>query len=229
MIWPFKRKPSSDLRTVSTPRPIAIESTPDSPVPFGYKTVWWAIRGSDLSAVSDAIRLHDPQPCNWTSGVRLSYSGGLFVTSAIDNWILICGRDLPPNSEAAAEQIEERLCILSQQFGEAQTFATHRIVDFHVWARARAGVLTRGFGYLGESGVTFWDEGFDDDEDELGFDFADINDDLTEDELDAANFPSEDNVMDIARVWSICPVDFGDHLSPGVGLTGGDATFFLDA
>ena len=229
MIWPFRRKRLIDLPTVSPPLPITIGASPDSPLPFGYKTVWWAIRCSDVNAVAEAIRLDNPQPCNWASGIHLAYNAGLFVTPPIDDWILICGRDLPPNSEAAANQIKERLCILSQQFGEVQAFATHRIVDYHVWARSRDGALTRGFGYLGESGETFWDEGFDDAEDNLGFDFADINDDLTDDELDAAKFPSEDNVMDVARIWSICPVELGDHLSSGVGMTGGSAKFFLDA
>lgn len=223
MIWPFKRKKNSRLVGVSLPM---VDSTPDAPIPFGYKLVWWAVRSNSLVDVAEFINLSNPQRCNWESGVSLAYENGLFLTPPIDGWILICGNILPPSSQSAAEQVESRLSLLSQQFSEAQVFATHRVVDYHVWARAKDGVVIRGFGHVGESGETFWDEGFDEDEDELAFDFIDPEDDLTEEEYGTCEWPSEEHVMEVSRVWSICPVDFENHSTLGVGLAGSSAVFF---
>ncbi len=141
--------------------------------------------------------------------VALAYDGGVFLTPPVNGWILICGTRLPPQSEDAATEVETRLEILSHEFSDAQVFATHRVVEYHVWGRARDGSLTRGFGHLGEAGVTFWDTGFDEGEDALGFDFVDWSDDPSEEELDAADWPSEDHVMQVASAWSVAPVDFG--------------------
>ncbi|WP_182869337.1 hypothetical protein [Stieleria mannarensis] len=178
--------------------------------------------------VAEFIGLSHPQDCNWSSGVSFAYDGGLFVTPSVDGWVLICGRDLPPFSESALAQVETRLSLFSERFAEAQVFATHRVVEYHVWARARDGVMTRGFGYVGESGVTLFDQGFDDKEASLGFEFIDMNDVPTEEELDAADWPSEEAVMEVARVWSICPVDLAERTSPGVGLAGKHSTFFAE-
>ena len=48
---------------------------------------------------------------------------------------------------------------LSEEFGEAQYFCTHRDAKLHCWARARQGRLIRGYGWLGQKGLTLWDEG----------------------------------------------------------------------
>ena len=190
---------------------------------------WWTVRSDDLQWVASFLELHAASACNWSSGVALAYDGGVFLTPPVNGWILICGTRLPPQSEDAATEVETRLEILSHEFSDAQVFATHRVVEYHVWGRARDGSLTRGFGHLGEAGVTFWDTGFDEGEDALGFDFVDWSDDPSEEELDAADWPSEDHVMQVASAWSVAPVDFGEHMLAGVGIAASSAKFFSDA
>ncbi len=225
MFWPFKRKPRliGSRHTRS-----AIDASSDAPVPFGYKIAWWTVRSDDLRRVADFLGLNSASACNWSSGVPLAYDGGVFLTPPVNGWILICGARLPPKSEDAAIEVENRLEILSGEFSDAQVFATHRVVEYHVWARAREGSLTRGFGHLGEAGMTFWDTGFDESEDALGFDFVDFSNDLSEDELDAMDWPSEDHVMQVASAWSVSPVDFGEHMFAGVGIAADSAKFFSD-
>ncbi|WP_169744615.1 hypothetical protein [Paenibacillus stellifer] len=47
---------------------------------------------------------------------------------------------------------------LSETFGEACYFGSHRIVDYYAWAKAKDGNISRGFGYLGETGSIILDQ-----------------------------------------------------------------------
>jgi len=189
---------------------------PDDPRAFGFNITWWALPSLDTQAVVDAIRLQDPLPANWHTGVKSAYENSVFVTPPIDAWTLIAGFALPPKSQKARDEVFDSLLALSQSFGTALVFATNHIVEYHVWAKAVAGSLIRGYGWVGESGRTFWDEGpMTPEEQELGFAFFDERSPESEDdsywEREDLTFPNEMKVMDIARKWSISPCDLDSY------------------
>jgi hypothetical protein len=115
---------------------------------------------------------------------------------------------------------------LSLQFGEAQYFCTHRGVELHIWARARKGQLIRGYGYIGEKGLTLWDEGTQTKEErDLGFRFfderspeAEVGDYWARKDL---TYPDEGCVMQLAALWSIDPTTLDQQFKePGMGIIG---------
>ncbi|MBS0206472.1 MAG: hypothetical protein JSS49_26590 [Planctomycetes bacterium] len=170
---------------------------------------------SNTDAVVQAIRLQNPQPANWQTGIESAYERSVFVTPPIHEWTLITGFSLPPTSQNAREEVIAPLLELSMAFGTALVFATHRVVEYHVWAKAVSGSLVRAYGYVGESGETFWDEGpMTPEEHKLGFAFFDERSPDAEDdsywEREDLGHADEMKVMDIAREWSVSPDDLDD-------------------
>lgn len=53
-----------------------LNTTPDSPIPFGYKTGWLCVQSGDSLAVIEALGLRDAAPCNWANGLGLAEGGG---------------------------------------------------------------------------------------------------------------------------------------------------------
>lgn len=183
---------------------------PDLPCNFGFKIAWWAVRSFDTAAVIDAIGLQNVQPANWETGVRYAYERHVFVTPPLDGWTLIAGNLLPPGDRVPHKEVIHALLPLSNRFGTALVFASHRVVSYCVWAKAVAGILVRGYGYVGESGETFWDEGvMTPEEHQLGFRFFDERSaEATNDaywEREDLTFADEMSVVDLARAWSVSP------------------------
>jgi hypothetical protein len=86
--------------------------------------------------------------------------------------------------------------------------------------RARRGQLLRGYGWLGQKGVTFWDEGkATTEERDLGFGFPSA---AVEQAQDArATLPDEASLMQLAALWSIDPTSLDEHFKePLLGLLG---------
>lgn len=226
-MWPFKRK---QFKRSPEPRATVVElphQSPDHPRGFGFKTTWWALPTTDNETVVSAIGLQNAQPANWQTGIQYAYKKFVFVTPPVAGWTLITGWTLPPTSQNARAEVLAPLLNLSQSFGTALVFATHRVVEYHVWAKAISGSLIRGYGYLGESGETFWGEGdMTPEEQSLGFAFfnersADAVDDSywNRDDLD---YPDEMKVMAIAREWSVSPSKLEDYKrkEPSLGVLG---------
>lgn len=218
-MWPFsKRQPP-------TPK---IEATPDLPVGFGDKCTWYALPTIDTSAVADAIKLNDAQPCGWSQGIHAAYDQSVFITPPVEGWTFVVGFSLAPSTDDISPILQSRLETLSQIFGTALCFSTHRVVEFHLWAKAVKGSLIRAYGYVGESGETFWDEGeMTPEEQQLGFAFFDPKSPEAEDddywERTDLSYPDEDSVMFIADAWSISPIQleqYAGDLAPSLGLLG---------
>ena len=216
MMWPFRRKQRTPpIETPAMKVELPLQS-PDDPRGFGFKSTWWSLPTDDTDAVVAAIGLQNAQPANWGTGIEYAYEQSVFVTPPVDGWTLIAGFRLPPMGEDARAKVIQPLLELSQAFGTALVFATHRVVEYHVWAKAVAGSLIRGYGYLGESGHTFWDEGpMTPEEKELGFAFFDERCPEAEDdsywEREDLDYADEMKVMDIAREWSVSPDDLEDY------------------
>jgi hypothetical protein len=137
--------------------------------------------------------------------VEQAYGGRVFITPPIEGWVLAAGSTFAPLG-IAREPCLAALRELSARFGDAQYFATHRVVELCAWARARDGELQRAYCYTGESGETLWDDG------------PRI---AGEPKIDAEDWPGEQGVMALAGRWSLDPTMIEElHLPPSLGLVG---------
>lgn len=198
---------------------VEVDSTPDLPVAFGFKMSWLAIRTKDFDGVCEAIGISDQQSANWADGIKSAYKRFTFVSPPTAGWVFVVSRWIPeiskPNS-TAPDRLTPLLQNLSETFGEAQYFGTHRVVDYHAWALAIDGAEIRAFAYLGETGEILADRGNETEaEQDLGFDFAaSLSPDDSAAENSAASdlitddgdrFPDESDVMLVAEKWSLNP------------------------
>ncbi len=186
---------------------------PDSPVSFGFKCAWYAVRAADAQAVAEALDVAKVVPVTWTRGVGAAYSlsgkKNVFFTPPLGEWTLAAGISLLASDDPATE-VEPVLKKLSKRFGEAQYFSSHRVVEAHCWAMAQKGKLVRAFYFVGESGENPWNEGKPTKaERALG--------------KDALKFPGPDesNVMSVAAAWSVDPSELESaDFDVGLGLLG---------
>jgi hypothetical protein len=91
------------------------------------------------------LDLRDLESANWEYGIWHAVETEdyqVFVTPSVKGWVLAAG--IPFLFEADIDQ-GKRIVPLSKQFGEAQFFASMRISDGYVWARAVNGELVRLF------------------------------------------------------------------------------------
>jgi len=199
---------SSNLTKTHSRAPVPVDATPDDPTPFGYKCIWFAIKSTNMEEVVKEIGLKFPVPCNWKSGIAAAYEGSIFVSPAIGDWILMVGQGLPTLDDADRQNKTDALLVkLSQRFGETQHFGTHRVVEFHTWAKAVGGKSVRKYAYLGERGEKLYIVG-----------------EMTEEEraagiIDSQDFfPNESHVMKVAERWSLDPSELSPkNAEKGVG------------
>jgi hypothetical protein len=202
----------------------------DIPVPFGYKMAWIAIRTPDREAVVRSLELRDTRETSWQEGIDTIYRDGslLFITPAVKEWTMVVGWwTAHAGDEQSPAAVEELVTRLSTEFGEAQAFATHRVVEAHHWILARDGRLLRSFAYLGESGRVLANKGEPTGaEQSMNFRVLSAPEELDEQELRGALpnddewwAPNEEDVMSVAGHWSINPQDLGTSLiTTGQGL-----------
>lgn len=164
----------------------------DTPLPFGYKIGWLAIKGEKPEQVIDILQLENKTLANWQSGMRLVESEEqIFVSPSIDGYVLLIGP-----MELELEELEE----MAQNFEELQYFVSHRVVEMHSWTLFRAGKLVRHYYYIGESGEVTSIGKLTEEEKELGFDNLIMSED---DDWDEFAFPDEESVLKIAAAWSV--------------------------
>ncbi|MCF6174993.1 MAG: hypothetical protein L3J71_04460 [Victivallaceae bacterium] len=112
------------------------------------------------------------------------------------------------DSQKSIEKLENLLNKLSSEFGEAQFFGTHRVVEYHNWIKSVNGKIERIYAYIGESGENIKVYG-EPTESEIGLTLfnslskeAELDEYWEREDLDYAD---EDIVMIIAESWSINP------------------------
>jgi hypothetical protein len=168
---------------------------PDTPVPFGYKCAWLAIKTEDSKGVVQALRLRNVRKCGWQEGIDAAYNKGMFVTPPIMGWVLAVSRSLPEiPDKALPDQLSPLVKSLGEKFPDVQYFGTHRVVEYHGWLRATGGEITRCYAFLGETGKTLRNDGKRSEE-ETRLDLI-YND---------SRFPDEHDVMRLAGAWSVDP------------------------
>jgi hypothetical protein len=195
---------------------------PDVPIPFGPGMAWLALDTTDTGAVASALRLEQVMPVTWAEGIRAARESSIFVTPPLAHWTLAVGTPLfpPDRPDDFLRPLLERL---SQQFGEAQYFATHGAVDLHIWAQARRGRLLRGYGWLGSKGLTLWNEGRPTrEEQDLGIRVSAADSPVLEQAEDPdATPPDAAAVLQLASLWSLDPTTLDGHYKePTTGLRG---------
>ncbi|MGW7611353.1 hypothetical protein ACWGKW_29655 [Streptomyces sp. NPDC054766] len=194
---------------------------------FGYKTSWLAVRDAAPEEVADALGLQNRRIMDWIDGTNAAYRQGVFVARPVPGWTIAHGRiHLAVGTEATDPRFPAWLQMLSTQLGDVQFFATDRIGEYHAWAKAESGALTRAYCYIGMSGDVPLHIGEPTGvELELGVGQRWLEDgwqDWRESELDAwsAAMPSEHHVMRIAQNWGICPLDIPDDAVDVPGIHG---------
>jgi len=168
---------------------------PDYPCPFGYKTVWYVVKDDSPLSVIEKLNLDIMAQSNWENGINAVYKkDAIFVSPSLDGYILVVGLVYVAEDQ---EIVKEH----SFLFDELQYFASHRIVDYHAWAKFVDHNLIRAYTYIGESGEITWNEGdITIEELKLGFDTFPASDDSSWDEVD---LPNEESVLDISKAWGI--------------------------
>lgn len=195
---------------------------PGRPVAFGRKCKWLALPGQDPAAVARALGLKAVVPCSWTDGMaRALEQEGVFVTPSLQGWCFAVGDVLEPSDTAAHDPALLQLGDLSQKFGDAQLFCSHRVADVYAWARAREGSIERAFAASPDD--VDWRMGKATAE-EAAFHFFDPT--CPEAATDAyweredLDHPGEEHVLVVARGWSLDPTTLGEVEEVGVGLWG---------
>lgn len=203
-----------------------IDSTPDTPISFGYKTSWFAIPTEDTNVVVSTLGLKNVVDANWHSGFyykmepydghRESRNKRIFVAPPIDGWTLVeTDLNFTADTSENINTLENILRDLSEKFGEAQYFGSYRVVDYASWYRFKNGKLVRGYSYAGGANGYYVNKGkTTPEETKLGY--GDISN-FTIDELNSAPhipydkngitiWPDEEHPALIAENWSLNPL-----------------------
>lgn len=181
----------------------------DKPIDFGYKIVWIAVKTDNKSELSKILGLKNSKPSNWKSGIENAYENSVFITPQIGDWTLAVGMGLPlGDSRESIEKLEKVLNELSSEFGEAQFFGTHRVVEYHNWMKSINGKMERVYSYLGESMENIKVYGKPTEpESKLNL-FNSLSEEAKSDEYyerDDLDYADEERVMKIAEYWSVNP------------------------
>lgn len=209
------------------PGGLALAPTP--PIGFGYKASWIAVRSGSREDVASAVPLSEIQASQWDAGLDAACgrtsakSPPAFVTPPIDGWVLVVSVSLPePWDRAAFERLMIRL---SARFGVAQYFASYRTVDAHAWSLFKNGEEIRTFAWSPESDPVCIRRGnVTPEERTLSLDYLQPeNEGRFDEEIypDGLRAPNEEDVMNVAALWSINPITIESiNLPPSLGLLG---------
>ena len=193
LIWLISRKERQNpcarpLQTKVVVGDVAVAETAASegPVPFGYKTSWFAFRCDDPEWVIASLSPLSRQSCDWGNGLALSHgeSDRVFVSPCLDGFVLVIG-DVP----------FYRLEDLAQDFEEVQAFFSYRTSDCYSWTKYVRGELIRAYTCLDN----IVDEDFGElTPEELALGFERFS-------PDGPVWPDEEDVLAIAAAWGIDP------------------------
>jgi hypothetical protein len=209
-----------------------IDDTPDRPVRFGWKMHWLGVPSDDVEAVVAALREADTRfaradatRCNWRSAMDRILANFLnpevFVSPPVDGWVLLL--NWQPDDDDDLERFRDVLEGLSESFGEAYAFGSHRVVSMTTYGVARDGQLLRCV--VQADGESFIDHGekleAERQRDILTMGEAhelleEASDQGEEDEI-WQRVPDEQTVLDLAAEWSIDPSTLEDVQEKGVG------------
>jgi hypothetical protein len=139
----------------------------------------------------------------------------VFITPEVAGWVFAVAATFP---DAGSPEFLPWLEGLSRRLGEVQYFGTHRMVEYHAWARAEQGRIVRAYGWSGERGETLVDVGPRSPEEiELGLGVSLVSENEDQD----LAWPHEEAVLAVAGRWSLNPVLLEEiDAEPGLGVSG---------
>ena len=126
----------------------------------------------------------------------------MFVSPCLDGFVLVIG--LPRFPEQG----------LAGAFRQVQAFATHRVTEYHAWARWDSGTLERMYVYDGSRGVVTVQTG-ELTAQEIALGFGRFPQKGREDRCEAN--PTEEDVLDLAAAWGVDPRKEAAAYPPSVG------------
>lgn len=174
----------------------AVSAEPDTPVPFGCRTGWLAVKCTDPQQLIRALDGLDIQLANWATGLAAAGENGrVFVSPGLDGYVLAVGLTKLDDNRSLLD-------CLGREFEEVQYFATHRVSEYHAWMKYEHGRLVRDYCYCGDQGAVLRDAGqLTNEEIALGFGRFPLRG--REGVCEA--FPTEEDVLNIAAAWGIDP------------------------
>ena len=180
---------------------------PDLPTPIGYKSTWYAAKASSSLEVIEKMALTIVGEANWETGMEAAHSRNdyVFVSPPVNGYVYAIG-----NLESNREQV----AALGHSFPELMFFGTHRVVEYHSWAKCLGGELVRFYYYCGEKGEVESFGAATREEIGLGFDqFLQSAADSDED----SRRPNEEDVLIMAAAWGVDPSFADVDVEPGCG------------
>jgi len=221
-----KNKDKTDGARYKAPAPVSLLK--DTPVSFGYKCMWIAVKTSNKERVGEMLGLKNMHAANWKTGIEGAYDDKVFISPQVGVWTLAIGFGLS-NVHGGKSLVEENykaiIDKLSAEFGEAQFFGSHRVVEYQTWAKSVNGKTVRYYSYIGEKGENLLVEGEPTDA-EKQYHLINTFSKEAKDEhyIDRADLviPDEDFVMKIAGAWSVNPITLEQRtdIKPGPGILG---------
>lgn len=209
---------------------VLFNTTPDAPVPFGYRMGWIAVRTRDTRAVVAALGLVAPQASNWRTGIGSVYDNALgathvFVSPPVNGWTFVIGLPLPhPVGPSFVDKCMPLLTSLSARFVEVQYYLAYPPVDLFAWIRIIDGKVQRAFA-IGDEGVILTVGKTTKDERTLGLKLFELRG-VKGRKGDAGGalllHPTEEHVMRLAGRWSIDPIKIekAPKGEPALGIVG---------
>ena len=221
-IWIAKKKEKEEQEQKQNSLP---GNNEDGPVSFGYKCMWFAIKSTDRDEVAKTLGLKKQVESNWQKGIKEAYGGAVFITPSIDGWSLAVGWGLPhDDSVNGLEEVTNLANVLSERFGEAQFFCTHRVTEYHCWLKSVNGQVARFYSYLGEKGENITVSGLITKAEKkynLVNTFSEEAQSEDYFEREDIVYPDEEMVMEIAGAWSVNPQMIENNKNiKGTGLLG---------
>ena len=213
--WKKKYNPKSDNALSKANSKFQIPSRynymlsldPTKPIDFGIKTVWIAVQANSAEEVANYLELNNQSSVDWVEGTIRAYEGEIFVTPKLDQWILIHGMSLPtPDSKCGNQECVALLNYLSGKFGEAYIFGNHRVSSVAFWSKSINGELERLYVVADGTGETIGKPS----KLEQKWNLIDLTPGVetpSEEDWDKYLYPGEDEVIEMAKYWSINPLE----------------------
>jgi hypothetical protein len=147
---------------------------------------------------------------NWEFGLNhIRKNDNVFVSPQIGGFVLVVSFSGEHISSVESARIH------SAPFDEFCFFGSHSVSDYYAWAKFARGELIRAYESSGDEGVMINEGEITAEESALKFDELPATNEGEWDEDD--RFPEEDDVIDIAKAWSIDPTFSAGGTEKSVG------------
>jgi hypothetical protein len=199
---------------------------PDSAIPFGYKSIWIAVKNAEINSLKKLLsEYYDHQisffDSNWESGLRAvinDFSG--FITPSVNGWTILLDNNLQDVSD---EKTRDLLLKLSAHFGEAHFYGNHRVSGYGAVGLYRNSTCIRAFSFA-DGEVLYQFGSTTEIEQQI---ITEVYQKEQEDKEMLAYYQSldnlpifghDENILKIAQAWSVNPLKIDEYHAEGLGV-----------